>query len=145
MKELLEEIFKVEDSEDFTIKVNLVDVNKEVIRFIPMLAEHKKAIQHVLNMQIIAATSHLYLKTLSQLEERPRRIAWRLPGTLLVRGKGLLSVCHLSLSVNREEAIIEVEVLVSIMEEGRVRQFVNQPSTRACFKCGDGAFNCSVS
>ena len=140
MKELLEEIFKVEDSEDFTIKVNLVDVNKEVIRFIPMLAEHKKAIQHVLNMQIIAATSHLYLKTLSQLEERLRRIAWRLPGTLLVRGKGLLSVCHLSLSVNGEEAIIEVEVelLVSIMEEGRVRQFVNQPSTRACFKCGDG-------
>ena len=64
-----------------------------------------------------------------------------------MRGKGLLSVCHLSLSVNGEEAIIEVEVepLVSIMEEGRVRQFVNQPSTRACFKCGDGAFNCSVS
>ena len=76
-KELLEEIFKVEDSEDFAIKVNLVDVNKEVIKFISMLAEHKKAIQHVLNMQIIAATSHLYLKTVSQLEERPRRIAWR--------------------------------------------------------------------
>ena len=62
-----------------------------------------------------------------------------------MRGKGLLSVCHLSLSVNREEAIIEVEVVVSIMEEGRVKQFVNQPSTRACFKCGGGAFNCSVS
>ena len=54
-------------------------------------------------------------------------------------------MCHLSLSVNREEAIIKVEVLVSIMEEGRVRQFVNQPSTRACFKCGYGAFICSVS
>ena len=73
----MEEIFKVEDSEDFAIMVNLVDVNKEVIKNILMLAEHKKAIQHVLNMQIIAATSRLYLKTVSQLEERPRRIAWR--------------------------------------------------------------------
>ena len=73
----MEEIFKVEDSEDFAIMVNLVDVKKEVIKNILMLAKHKKVIQHVLNMQIIAATSRLYLKTVSQLEERPRRIAWR--------------------------------------------------------------------
>ena len=130
----LADIFKVEEGEEFATKDNLDDVNKAVIKFNTLLEDHKKSIQHELNMQIVAASSPLKWKTVKQLEgglELPacvtidsmrfgkrRRILWRLPGTSVLLRRDLWRVLPLGPSVSEEG--VEVEVVVYTTEEGGV-------------------------
>ena len=53
----IEELLKVGEGEEFATVDNLEDVNATVRRLKELLADHKRSIQHELNMQIVAATS----------------------------------------------------------------------------------------
>ena len=64
----IEELLKVGEGEEFATVDNLEDVNATVRRLKELLADHKRSIQHELNMQIVAATSPLKWKTVAQME-----------------------------------------------------------------------------
>ena len=65
----MEELLKLgEGEEEFASVENLEDVNATVRRLRELLSDHKRSIQHELNMQIVAATSPLKWKTVAQME-----------------------------------------------------------------------------
>ena len=64
----MEELFKVDEGEDFINADNIEEAN-EVIRWFRQLLEgQRQAIQHELNMVVVADASPLKWKTVSQLE-----------------------------------------------------------------------------
>ena len=55
----MEEIFQVKEGEEFANIDNVQDVNKAVGEMMSLLTKHKQALQHELNMQVVAASSPL--------------------------------------------------------------------------------------
>lgn len=64
----MEDIFKVEEGAEFVTADTVEEANQAVVRFKELLEHHKRAIQHELNMVIVADASPLKWKTVSQLE-----------------------------------------------------------------------------
>ena len=64
----MEEIFQVKEGEEFATIDNVKDVNKAVGEMMSLLTKHKQALQHELNMQVVAASSPLGWKTVQQME-----------------------------------------------------------------------------
>ena len=62
----MEDLFQVKEWEDSAIKDNMEDFNRAVKEMMGLLAKHKEALQHELNMQVIAAASPLCWKTINQ-------------------------------------------------------------------------------
>ena len=64
----MEDLFKVEEGEEFVKEDNLEEANEAIKKFKELLYFHKQAVQHELNMVVVADTSPLKWKTVSQLE-----------------------------------------------------------------------------
>ena len=64
----MEEIFKVEEGEEFVKKDNVEEANAAIGKFKELLEFHKRAVQHELNMVVVADASPLKWKTVNQLE-----------------------------------------------------------------------------
>ena len=64
----MEDIFQVKEGEEFANVDNVQEVNKAVGEMSSLLNKHKQALQHELNMQVVAATSPLGWKTVQQME-----------------------------------------------------------------------------
>ena len=65
----MEDLFKTEkEDEDFVTEDNVAEANLAIKRFKELLQDHKKAVQHELNMVVVADASPLKWQTVSQLE-----------------------------------------------------------------------------
>ena len=64
----MEDIFQVKEGEEFANVDNVQEVNRAVGEMLSLLTKHKQALQHELNMQVVAATSPLGWKTVQQME-----------------------------------------------------------------------------
>ena len=147
----MEDIFKVEEGAEFVTADTLEEANQAVVRFRELLEMHKRAVQHELNMVIVADASPLKWKTVSQLEgglELPSTIGnaevRKAERDCMAFSRELLSARNASKRLNQEAAGNRAKSFRGGSRgrggsSGRGGAVSNGSlrGSRACFKCGD--------
>lgn len=149
----MEALFKVEEGEEFVTVDTLEEANQAVVKFKELLELHKRAIQHELNMVIVADASPLKWKTVSQLEGGLDLPSCATIGSAEVRkaerdcmafSRELSSARNASKRMNQDAAGNSAKSFRGSSRGrggrgGRGGAVSNGGSrgSRACFKCGD--------
>ena len=146
------DLFKTEnEEEDFITADNLEEANLAIKRFRVLLDKHRRAVQHELNMVVVADASPLKWKTVSQLEG-----GMELPSCVTIQNSEVRKAEKESMAFARELNAARNarkrmsgdagEGSSSKLSKGEVRARRGRGGAisssgvtkgRACFKCGD--------